>query len=839
VRLLSLLLLLPGAALGSPYLRSAEIGARLHALAAAAPADRAVRVVELGRSLRGKPIVALVVGRGEARVLYLGLHHAREWLSADLVLRLAAHFAQSKETFAAREAWFVPVVNPDGYDQSFERGFRAWRKNTRDNDGDGKLTAQDGVDLNRNYDYRWGDAPRASPDPASMEYRGRAPFSEPETRAIRDLMQRRRFAFAVAYHSFGSYLVYPAARGLVPREPPDEPIFPALAGDSRRPAIRSRLRRTRHGDEPFRVVHANPDIGGRFDSWAYHRAGVLAFYVELHDGYEFEFPEDESARTAVLEDNLPFATDLLESAAHPAAPTSHLGRGTTAMVHDPPERYRGTRPTLEVTARQSLPGLSLFYVARGAMGWVPMTLVEPGVHYGRYAAELPPVRGEVQYFFAAGAERLPRSGVFRLQDDGPAGERLLLSTAPERWLPHLQAAGLPADAWRHSRVPDARAVLSAYDVVIWDAAPGEHRRQAETMRALGEYLQGGGRVAIFGTDAIVRPKRRPASPDLQPAPEAPRPRYRRQIQVGYIPGDPTSPAYVARTVRALAGVELGSRMRRAGAEVDAGSRHLRILAGVAPLRLEGAERAPLVSAGDEPLFPCAGACWLSGDSDETLARVSRRVNLRGVSRATLVVHARWDLEADNDYFFVEARAAGKGATSLAELGGRSGRGFGVASAKERTWRAEWMRSRAPELGAYLIPDASGNGWTPRGSEGEWHAITGRGAGLLRFDLTPYAGKEVDLSFVYLSDPHRHGRGVSIEVVSVPELALTLRADAPGWRAPIGRGGRWRRESDPSWRAMLAARHGRLTVSTLRPFDLAPEDRAPYLRYLLQIPRTID
>ena len=53
-----------------------------------------------------------------------------------------------------RELWFMPVANPDGYQYTFDTE-RLWRKNLRDNDGDGQITNADGVDLNRNYDEHW------------------------------------------------------------------------------------------------------------------------------------------------------------------------------------------------------------------------------------------------------------------------------------------------------------------------------------------------------------------------------------------------------------------------------------------------------------------------------------------------------------------------------------------------------------------------------------------------------------------------------------------------------------------------------------------------------------
>ena len=57
------------------------------------------------------------------------------------------------------------MANPDGYDFTFTEGNRLWRKNLRDNNGDGQITVGDGVDLNRNFAEKWGyDNEGSSPD---------------------------------------------------------------------------------------------------------------------------------------------------------------------------------------------------------------------------------------------------------------------------------------------------------------------------------------------------------------------------------------------------------------------------------------------------------------------------------------------------------------------------------------------------------------------------------------------------------------------------------------------------------------------------------------------------
>ncbi len=135
------------------------------------------------------------------------------------------------------EMWFVPVANPDGYDWTFQPDQRMWRKNLRDNNGDGVTQVGDGVDPNRNYPTKWGyDNEGSSANPASDTYRGPSPGSEPETQALDALMARIGFEFQINYHSAAELLLY-GTGWQVATPTPDDAVYEAMAGDDAEPAV--------------------------------------------------------------------------------------------------------------------------------------------------------------------------------------------------------------------------------------------------------------------------------------------------------------------------------------------------------------------------------------------------------------------------------------------------------------------------------------------------------------------------------------------------------------------------------------------------------------------------
>ena len=200
------------------YHTYAETVAELESLQSAHPG--LARLETIGSSLEGRPILALKISdepeiedESEPDVLVVGNHHAREFMSVEVPLYLArnllagyARNAGLRALLDSRELWIVPLLNPDGHVyQSVVQRRPGWRKNRRIVDFD-----TIGVDLNRNYSYRWGhDEEGSSSAPLDENYRGAAPFSEPEADALRQLVERQDFTVALSYHSFGQLVLYP------------------------------------------------------------------------------------------------------------------------------------------------------------------------------------------------------------------------------------------------------------------------------------------------------------------------------------------------------------------------------------------------------------------------------------------------------------------------------------------------------------------------------------------------------------------------------------------------------------------------------------------------------
>ena len=145
-------------------------------------------------------LIIRTVDENEPEVLYTALHHAREPQGMMQMFYFMYYLLENYSSNPAvqylvnnREMYFIPVVNPDGYEYNRStnpNGGGMWRKNRRLNTG-----GSYGVDLNRNYGpYNYWNATNggSSTSPSSDTYRGTAPFSEPETEIIRNFLTHKK-----------------------------------------------------------------------------------------------------------------------------------------------------------------------------------------------------------------------------------------------------------------------------------------------------------------------------------------------------------------------------------------------------------------------------------------------------------------------------------------------------------------------------------------------------------------------------------------------------------------------------------------------------------------------
>ncbi|XP_051158291.1 carboxypeptidase B-like [Leptopilina boulardi] len=175
-------------------------------------------VMSIGTSVEGRSLKVIRITNnkpGTPAIWIDGGIHAREWISPASVTYIINYLVENSETLEA-EYYILPVVNPDGYEYTF-RGDRLWRKN-RNNPEKGGVCI--GVDLNRNYGYRWGGL-GTSKQPCREIFAGTGPFSEPETNAIKNFFEASaaNFKAFLSFHSYGQYILYPW--GYDRRVPPD------------------------------------------------------------------------------------------------------------------------------------------------------------------------------------------------------------------------------------------------------------------------------------------------------------------------------------------------------------------------------------------------------------------------------------------------------------------------------------------------------------------------------------------------------------------------------------------------------------------------------------------
>lgn len=164
-----------------------------------------------GQSVQGREIWAIKitdnpeVEEDEPEVRIVGAHHGNELMSVEIPLEMVHYLTDNygsdpyvTSLVNEREIWIVPLVNPDG-----REAYSRYNAN--------------GYDLNRNYGYMWESGWNG----------GTGPFSEPETKAIRQLSIENNFVLSLSFHTSGDVINY--VWNYSPNPTPDESLIKYLS----------------------------------------------------------------------------------------------------------------------------------------------------------------------------------------------------------------------------------------------------------------------------------------------------------------------------------------------------------------------------------------------------------------------------------------------------------------------------------------------------------------------------------------------------------------------------------------------------------------------------------
>ncbi len=254
----------------------------------------------IGKSVEGRDILLLKLGRGDKKIAFVGAHHAREYITSTYLMETIDEYARSYESGAGyggfdikmlldeTTIYIVPMVNPDGVSlvqngvdsvkdpenvksmRMMQHGYSEWKANIN------------GVDLNRQYPCHWEEKASNTDVPSSEMYKGAAPASEPEVQAMMKLCEDNDFLLAASFHTKGEVIFW-ADSGTEDEIPAAQQIAQTLSDV------------TGYAMNP---VSEDPAVyGAGFENWFRQEFRRPAFCIELtppnngsalHDDEEFQ-----------------------------------------------------------------------------------------------------------------------------------------------------------------------------------------------------------------------------------------------------------------------------------------------------------------------------------------------------------------------------------------------------------------------------------------------------------------------------------------------------------------------------------------------------------------------
>lgn len=147
----------------------------------------------IGKTEKGKDIYYFLVEKSSyPTIICQYAIHAREYITTYLSMLQIQDYI---ENGSCGKIYFIPAVNPDGIEICL-KGKPLYKANAR------------GVDLNVNFNAKWGTGKSNTKIKGDQNYIGPYPFSESETKALRDFTLAVKPDVTISYHSKGEEIYY-------------------------------------------------------------------------------------------------------------------------------------------------------------------------------------------------------------------------------------------------------------------------------------------------------------------------------------------------------------------------------------------------------------------------------------------------------------------------------------------------------------------------------------------------------------------------------------------------------------------------------------------------------